>query len=1183
MTTLAEAVGPPPPDEPAGPVQEPPEPPERTEPPVDPPTDRPPPVRRGEAVFLAVGALGLAVAVIATRWGVFTPDTRPDVYQAPGRFLASTVQAWVGGANGLGQSNFNAGAAPVALVVWVIRSVGTPAWLAVRIWRLLLLGVAAWGIRRYLDALFGPRLTVAGRVVATAFWVANPYVVVAGNTTPILLPYALLPWTMLPFLESTRHPRSWRWPALFALAFFAQTGLNAGVVSFFQLLALPGHLIYARWAEHRSWKPLLGSLLRCGGLSVLVSLYWLAPSLLASGTGTGIAESTENPVDIARTGSYAETGRLLGQWPLYGRSGDRLFLGGYASYVDNPFVLVCSFLVVVAVGASLVWGRGRERLLAIGLIVAGLPVMVGMFPPDHPYALGRLVKATFDAVPAALAFRTTNKVGAVVVLGYAIAIAGGVRAWERRRRRHRIQQAAGVVTVGLVLVGASGPMWNGQLYPLGYDVPRWWTAALADLDARHHASRVLVVPGSTGGNYRWGMRSPDDLFPSFLERPVAARNTVIGRGSPSGNFLVGFDTELAEGTLPDGTISTMARYLGASDVLVRNDLLTEEWGGPTGAGVEATVADDPGLSKGRTYGPEGTDTIPGRSGPATRAAREADGADAAVTPLSVHAVEDPIPVVHLAPVDRQVLVDGDGSAFSELSWAGLLDGTPTVRYLGDLDRAGLAGALDDGGRIVLTDTNRRRAWDINRVTNATSATLAAGDDLDAGNGASATLWPDEPDKQTVTEVDGAASVSASLPAFGLHPYGRPGQAFDGDPTTSWQTGALGTARGDHLDLVLDQPEVISSVSVLPLASSPSYVTGVEIQVGDQVVDRTLGPAVGDDPVVIPIRATRADRVRVTLLGQSAGTNPVGLAEVTVGDVRVAEVTRLPLTLQHLVRDADDATMAALADTPIDVVLARARGRGTDLADDEERQLDRRFELPDDRTYTFTAELATDGADPSLVARIEAGADDGSCRTVALLDGEPVEARITSDRADAAAGTLRLEGCAPLDLTAGRHDLSGLFGWRLDRVRLSSPGAAADGSEAAAAGAGSAGDDGVVVRSRSATAIDLTVEPVDHDRYLRLGEAYDERWTLRIDGADAGAPLLVDGYSVGWRIPAGARRLSVEYGPQAAVRTTFAASAVSVAGVVAIVLLPAPVWWVERRRRSTVDPDAADDLDPESTP
>ncbi|MGN6692957.1 MAG: alpha-(1-_3)-arabinofuranosyltransferase domain-containing protein, partial [Aquihabitans sp.] len=570
MTAVAEAVAPSAPDPGDGDG--------RTGPP---PPDRPPRVRGPEAAFLIIGALVLGAAVIGTRWGVFTPDTRPDLYQNPAGFLRSTVQAWVGGSSGLGQGNFNAGAAPVAAVVWVIRTLGAPAWLAVRVWRLLILLVGAWGIRRYLGALMGRRLSVGARVLATVFWVVNPYVIVAGSTTPILLPYALLPWTMLAFLKATRSPRSWRWPALFALAFFAQTGLNAGVVPFFQLLALPAQAAHARWIEGRSWRDLVRVVARCALFCVLVSLYWLLPSYLASSTGAGIASGTENPVDVARTSSYAETARGLGNWPLYGRSGDREFLGDYTVYLTSPIVIICTCLIPVLVGLALWRSRARERLLVVVLLAFGLPVMVGMFPPDDPYPAGSLLSTIFDKVPASLAFRTTNKVGAVVVLAETIALVIGWRTWESRvRNRGRGRRWLGIGAVSLLLLGISTPLWNGGLYPLGYTIPGSWERATAQLDDQNQDTRVLVVPGGTGGNYRWGMRSPDDLFPSLLHRPVAVRNSVVGRGDPAGNVLSSFDLALGQGSLTDAGASTTARYLGAGDVLVRNDLLTEEIGGP---------------------------------------------------------------------------------------------------------------------------------------------------------------------------------------------------------------------------------------------------------------------------------------------------------------------------------------------------------------------------------------------------------------------------------------------------------------------------------------------------------------------------------------------------------------------------------------------------------------------------
>ena len=1126
---------------------------------------RGPATGRFEVALLIAGFVALAVAVIGTRWGEFTPDTRPDLYEQPGRFLRDTLQAWVGGATGLGQGNFNAGAAPVAVVVWVIRALGAPAWLAVRIWRLLLLVVAAWGIRRYLGAVLGQRLTVTARVVVTVFWVANPYVIVAGNTTPILLPYALLPWTMLAFVRATREPRSWRWPAAFALAFFAQTGLNAGVVPFFQLLALPGHLVWARWVEHRRVRDLLRTVVRCGLLSVVVSLYWLAPAFLASGTGAAIAGTTESPVDVARTSSYAETSRLLGAWPLYGRSGDRLFLGGYTAYLTNPFAVAASFLLPVAVGLALWRSRSRERLLVVGLLAVALPTMVGIFPPERPYAAGRMILRLFDSVPASLAFRTTNKVGAVVVLAYALALAIGIWSWQRSTHHStRMVHRSGIALAAVLLFGASMPLWNGSLYPLGYHVPTTWRQATADLDQHPERGRVLVVPGGTGGNYRWGMRSPDDLFPSHMTRDAVSRNTVVGRGDPSGNLLSWFDTGLQQGVLaPTGT-STMARYLGAGDVVVRNDVLSEESAGARPSVISAAVGADPGLTPERTYGRPGVDTVPERSGVPSRELRKLNPADAELHPVETHRVLDPTRATSVAGAADLVIIDGDGEAVGPLAGLGILDGSQPFRYLGDLDAGDLTTAVDAGARLVLTDTNRRRAWDINRLLGATSPTLTAADDIDAGNGSTVTLWPDDPDRQTVATYEGIAGISTDVEGFGVQPFGKVALALDGDPTTGWSNGGFHRAEGGQIVIRLASPQPIRSISVKPIATEPSAIESVAVQVGSQVGRAEMRP---DEEVVrVPLRPTVTDKIVLTITRQSAGANPVGIKEIIIneGEILADEVIRMPRTLAAMAaapgyRGSSDSMHDVLSKVPLDVVMTRQLGQVGRGDDDEEYQIARSFDLPVGRRFTFAATLSSSDVDPALISGARDGRSD--CMVVASLDGSDVMARITSTLEQLDEGQVHLDGCSDVDLAAGTHRFATIFGWRLDQVHLASGDADIDARTSEPATAGR-----LDVVHADPTRLEMALSAGTGLRYIRIGEAFDPRWTLEVDGVDYGPPILVDGYSAGWLVDSKAHRLVATFPAQQAVRATLAFSALSVAGVVAMAVLPPPVLWSRGRRR-----------------
>src|SRR5215211_2709152 len=472
-----------------------------------------------EAVAYLVLGLLVTTAVIAADQGWFAPDTKPEVYLAPVRTLVRTLSTWDPDPH-LGQPNFQTGLLPVSLVVSAIDALGLPAWLVPRVWRTLLLVVAGWGVVRLFHLLAGERTSAAGRVVAAAIYVANPYVVVAGATTPVLVPYALLPWLLLALARALRAPSSWRWPAAFALVFFLMTGMNAGVVALFMCLAVPCYLLYVRLTEGTRWPRLLGPALRCAVLAVLVSLYWLVPAAMAGETGEAVAAFTERPESVASTSSYAEVLRLLGFWVMYFRQDGRLAMPGSAVYLTSPLALVASFLLPALAAAGALLSRARARALAVLLLAVAVPVMVGLFPPSSPSPFGRLLSAAFERVPGAIAFRTTNKAGALVALAYALLLGFGAaelfrRGGEGERRWRGIVTAAVAVVLALAVL----PAWTGGLYPIRYQVPGYWRELAADVNSGPDSTRVLLAPGASNTAYRWGMEGPDDLNLSLLSRP----------------------------------------------------------------------------------------------------------------------------------------------------------------------------------------------------------------------------------------------------------------------------------------------------------------------------------------------------------------------------------------------------------------------------------------------------------------------------------------------------------------------------------------------------------------------------------------------------------------------------------------------------------------------------------------
>jgi arabinofuranan 3-O-arabinosyltransferase len=362
--------------------------------------------------------LALAEVVLLSSFGSFVVDTKPELYLAPWRSAAAYLSAWQANPQ-LGFPSFNVGLAPVAVAVGLIQAVGIPPELSVRVLRLALFALGSVGAARLYRAL-RPGSEPLGPLVAGTVFVANPYVVVAGTTQAILLPWALLPWQLLCLVHALRVPDEasrwarWRWPAGFALAFAATSGMNAGVVPLFQLVAVP---VVVAVVRSGSWRRALAVVARCAVLVVAVSLYWILPSVLALGAGATVVDNSETPQGISGPSSAAEVLRGLGLWPLYGSGGRGVWLPEFAGYLTSPAVVLASFaLPVLAVGGALLV-RGPLRRLGLGLLLVAVPVMVGLFPVAHPAPFGRALGWAFDHVPFAAAFRTTNKVGAVLVLG----------------------------------------------------------------------------------------------------------------------------------------------------------------------------------------------------------------------------------------------------------------------------------------------------------------------------------------------------------------------------------------------------------------------------------------------------------------------------------------------------------------------------------------------------------------------------------------------------------------------------------------------------------------------------------------------------------------------------------------------------------------------------------------------
>jgi arabinofuranan 3-O-arabinosyltransferase len=897
---------------------------------------------RRAGVLLVLAAL-LLVLLLLNKLGVLAPDIKPEIYMAPWREAESLNRAWRESPK-LGEPNFNVGLFPVAWAVGLIQQLGVGPDLSMRLLRWMLLVLGAWGATRFYALVAGSQVNRTGRVAMAVLYVANPYMVTAGDFLAIVLPAALLPWMALFILRATVQG-GWGYPAAAALAFAAMSGMNVAVIPLIQLLCLPALLWYARWGLGATWRQVWTATARWALLAALLSAYWLVPSLAALGAGSHVTQFSESLEGIAGPSSFGEVIRGLGLWPLYGSDGDGPWQPGFTSYLTNPLIIVASFLLPILLVVSAQVIRGPARRLVLLLVIPAAVLMVGVHPADQPTPFGHLLLWTFENVPGAAAFRTTNKVGAVLVLG--VALIGALAAPTLLQRARRIAPRPVVMSIaatGVVL--ATWPAWTGGLYSLPLPVPSYWYEAAATLDEGPQDQRVWFVPGVAQPQYTWSEDRPDDLNNALLARPSFVRIT-LPESSPYGaSLLAAVDTGLQEGTLPTGTLSAAARYLGVGDILVRNDVRWEKAGGARPVTIATQVGSDPGLRFRGSDGEPGEGLLRTDDQPAE---------ELGLPPLQRYGVLEPRDLVRTESGNGLVVVDGDGWALGPLVQAGLLPSEPPYVLMGDVDSNSLAQMLGSQRRIVITDSNRRREVIPNRLTGAYGALQTAEQDP----GSSIALFG--PGKQTVLRVvGGQVSATQVGPRFGVSPSSSAENAFDGDPTTAWTFGDFGRGLGQSVTLRASRAVAVDRVDLDIPPTKGQRIARVQVTADDAVREVAI-PDDGRASVRFPGR--RATRITLTVTEvDGVGDNPLSVAEVSAPGLEVRRVARLPLSTTLAAQKLDATGKARLARTPLDVVMSRVQGR-VQPGDDEEKRIDRDFTLPDRREYRVYGLVRPDAGAP----------------------------------------------------------------------------------------------------------------------------------------------------------------------------------------------------------------------------
>lgn len=931
----------------------------------------------GYRVTVSVGVVLLAVVVFRNGGDTVYFDTRPDFYLEPWRTLTRFYSAWTASPY-LGSPNYHTGAITSVAPLAALSALGLTPGAVFKTWHFILLLLAAGGTARLSRHLL-PGLSRYAALFAGVVYIANPWAIHGASVLPIALSLALFPWQVLCLIRAFEDPRSWRWPALFGLTFFAMAGSNAAVQPLFGLAVVPVVAVYAWHSLELRLRAISAVVGKCALFVVVLSAYWLPATFAAGRAGSAHADTTETLAGISSTSSFAEVLRGLGFWSLYGGDARGPWIGAHTSYVDSWPVVVATFVAAALALVSLLAVHVRVRRLLIALVVVAVVLMVGAYPWSSSSLFGQAMRWSFENIPLLVLFRTTNKIGMVLVLALAVASAAGV-VWLFTRVGRRWLTAPLLL---LVMIGISFPAWQGKLYASEWPIPDYWYEAGNFLDEGPPDQRTLVVPGYVTATYRWrGSGRPDELLYGLTERNVVVPSAVQNTTPAAYNFLSALDEAFQSGTGPATSLSAFARLLGAEQVLVRHDGEWESVGGVRPSGVDRAITADSGLTPTRNFGDPGENV----QGPD----QEPDGFfETFVPPLQLYGVTAAPKMVRAEELGSAAVVAGDGWAVPAMERADLLRQHSTFRYAQDLSAREFASLLGPEHQLVVTDTNRRRNVVPGRVSNANGRLLSATEPL---TGATRTLGTDVKDQTQLTTGDvrvGESEIGAEARPV---PTSSPANALDGDDFSSWFAGEGAGAVGRSWTVEFRQDRTFRDLTLKQPTTGGASVRWVEVRAGgsSQRVDLSQGSATIDLGGVRGRKLT----VEVTSVG-GFGSNPVGLSEVSIPGLKITPRAKLPSTVDDLYAKLSSVDQAQFRQTPLQILMTRSRG--ADGLDDE-ANLQREFTTSTAREFRAKAVAHIDTSREDLLDRaagIPTGArsssvfgDNPDLRAAYAFDGDP---------------------------------------------------------------------------------------------------------------------------------------------------------------------------------------------------
>lgn len=786
--------------------------------------------------------------------GRITFDTKLDLQLDPGDLMARSMDLWNGDwALGGLQNQASGYLFPMGPVFLVGDLLGVPMWFWQRLWSAAIMLLAYEGARRLAGRW--PGIGTAGAVLAGLTYMLSPRVLTTvGGLSGETLPAAVLPWTLLPLVLFLRgRLRGWVAFVLSAATVPLMGGQNATLVV--ACLVLPALLLAL--AAGRTLRQRFTHLVAWGALVGLASLWWVVPLLLLGSYAPPFLDFIESARNTAGATGWLSSIRGTSHWVAFFPGGGQIgWEGGYE--LASSRLLVLPTVLVAAVGLVGLMQKGLwERRVLVWSLLVGLAVLTA---GSGGWAGSIFADAWLHALDTSLApLRNIHKFDPVVRLPLSLGVAAFAtsalpRAWRRTDTSAAVPaRAIALGVVGALVLLAAAPAAAGSLRTKGGfdDVPAQWRDAVEFLDDQSGPTRAIVLPGAGFAVQTWG-RTIDEPIQVLDPAPWMARAQVTVAPAGTLRMLDSVERAVAD-PRPQKHLPAALGALGATHVVLRNDLDTDEVDVPDHALVRTAVANVPGATLVASFG-------------------TTSDSEAAVEVYELP--HDPEPRVDVQDWEDRVVVDGAPEAVPDVRAAGLAGGDQAVVL-----------AVGDERPDVVTDSLRRVERSFGRVHDARSGVMTATEPYRVQREAHDHADDAMPATRTVAAYDGAAEIVASSSAgyadiLGpVRPEQHPWSAFDHSIYTAWGTAPLDAPEGQWIEARFDRPTRVGDVSLSFDTFTGAPVTSVRISTEDRSAVAEVQPD-GSVPAVA-VDDDSADRLRVTVLGAGEAGGQVRLSDVRI--------------------------------------------------------------------------------------------------------------------------------------------------------------------------------------------------------------------------------------------------------------------------------------------------------------